>query len=594
MSQTTNELIKGGSFVLDELQADRLFTPEDFSEEHKMVGDMTAKFVEDRVVPVLDRIEKHEFELSVGLLREAGELGLLGADVPEAYGGYQMDKISSSIITEKFARGRSFALSYGAHVGIGSLPIVFFGNEEQKHKYLPKLSSGEWIASYALTEPGSGSDALGAKTTAVLNEAGTHYILNGEKQWITNAGFASLFVVYAKIDGDKFTAFLVEGEYPGVSTGLEEQKMGIKGSSTRTLILQDAEVPVENVLGEIGRGHVIAFNILNVGRYKLAVGAVGSSKRAIDLAVQYSNERKQFKTPISSFPLIQEKLATMSAQTYAMESSVYRTGGLFQDSLDQLSEEESKDGKKIADAIAEYAIECSMNKVFASETFDYVIDEAVQIHGGYGFMAEYEVENMYRDSRINRIFEGTNEINRLLVPGTLLKKAMKGDLPLLAEAQRLQQEVMSFMPTEVGSEPLDRERHLLAMMKKIFLLTAGTAVQKYQDKLQGEQEILANTADIMSAIYALESAIVRTEKAIVAKGVEKNELKIRYTEVFAQQAFEGVERDAKETLYAAASGDELRMLLSALKKFSRYQPINSIGTKRLIAKRLIEANKYTV
>ncbi|WP_214849490.1 acyl-CoA dehydrogenase family protein [Exiguobacterium sp. s138] len=594
MSQTANELIKGGSFVLDELQADRLFTPEDFSEEHKMVGDMTAKFVEDRVVPVLDRIEKHEFELSVGLLREAGELGLLGADVPEAYGGYQMDKISSSIITEKFARGRSFALSYGAHVGIGSLPIVFFGNEEQKQKYLPKLASGEWIASYALTEPGSGSDALGAKTTAVLNEAGTHYILNGEKQWITNAGFASLFVVYAKIDGDKFTAFLVEGDYPGVSTGLEEQKMGIKGSSTRTLILQDAEVPVENVLGEIGRGHVIAFNILNVGRYKLAVGAVGSSKRAIDLAVQYSNERKQFKTPISSFPLIQEKLATMAAQTYAMESSVYRTGGLFQDSLDQLSDEESKDGKKIADAIAEYAIECSMNKVFASETFDYVIDEAVQIHGGYGFMAEYEVENMYRDSRINRIFEGTNEINRLLVPGTLLKKAMKGDLPLLAEAQRLQQEVMSFMPTEVGSEPLDRERHLLAMMKKIFLLTAGTAVQKYQDKLQGEQEILANTADIMSAIYALESAIVRTEKAIAAKGVEKNELKIRYTEVFAQQAFEGVERDAKETLYAAASGDELRMLLSALKKFSRYQPINSIGTKRQIAKRLIESNKYTV
>jgi len=594
MSQTTNELIKGGSFVLDELAPERLFTPEDFSEEHKMVGDMTAKFVEDRVVPVLDRIEKHEFELSVGLLREAGELGLLGADVPEAYGGYQMDKISSSIITEKFARGRSFALSYGAHVGIGSLPIVFFGNEEQKHKYLPKLSSGEWIASYALTEPGSGSDALGAKTTAVLNEAGTHYILNGEKQWITNAGFASLFVVYAKIDGDKFTAFLVEGSYPGVSTGLEEQKMGIKGSSTRTLILEDAEVPVDNVLGEIGRGHVIAFNILNVGRYKLAVGAVGSSKRAIDLAVQYSNERKQFKTPISSFPLIQEKLATMAAQTYAMESSVYRTGGLFQDSLDQLSDEESKDGKKIADAIAEYAIECSMNKVFASETFDYVIDEAVQIHGGYGFMAEYEVENMYRDSRINRIFEGTNEINRLLVPGTLLKKAMKGDLPLLAEAQRLQQEVMSFMPTEVGSEPLDRERHLLAMMKKIFLLTAGTAVQKYQDKLQGEQEILANTADIMSAIYALESAIVRTEKAIAAKGVEKNELKIRYTEVFAQQAFEGVERDAKETLYAAASGDELRMLLSALKKFSRYQPINSIGTKRHIAKRLIESNKYTV
>ncbi|WP_114570175.1 acyl-CoA dehydrogenase family protein [Exiguobacterium flavidum] len=594
MSQTTNEIIKGGSFVLDSLAPERLFTPEDFTEEHKMIGDMTASFVEDRVVPVLERIEKHEFELSVGLLREAGELGLLGADVPEEYGGFQMDKISSSIITEKFARGRSFALSYGAHVGIGSLPIVFFGNEEQKKKYLPKLASGEWIASYALTEPGSGSDALGARATAVLNEAGTHYILNGEKQWITNAGFASLFVVYAKIDGEKFTAFLVEGSYPGVSTGVEEQKMGIKGSSTRTLILEDAEVPVENVLGEIGRGHVIAFNILNVGRYKLAMGAVGSSKRAIDLSVQYANERKQFKTPISSFPLIQEKLATMAAQTYAMESSVYRTGGLFQDSLDQLSEEESKDGKKIADAIAEYAIECSMNKVFASETFDYVIDEAVQIHGGYGFMAEYEVENMYRDSRINRIFEGTNEINRLLVPGTLLKKAMKGDLPLLAEAQNLQQEVMSYMPAEVGNEPLDRERHLLSMMKKIFLLTAGTAVQKYQDKLQGEQEILANVADIMSAIYALESAIVRTEKAIAAKGEEKNAQKILYTEVFAQQAFEEVEQHAKETLYASVSGDNLRMLLSALKKFSRYQPINMIGTKRQVAKRLIEANKYVV
>jgi butyryl-CoA dehydrogenase len=594
MSQTTNELIKGGSFVLDELAPERLFTPEDFSEEHKMVGDMTAKFVEDRVVPVLDRIEKHEFELSVGLLREAGELGLLCADVPEAYGRYQMDKISSSIISEKFARGRSFALSYGAHVEIGSLPIVFFDNQEQKQKHLPKLASGEWIASYALTEPGSGSDALGAKTTAVLNEAGTQYILNGEKQWITNAGFGSLFVVYAKIDGDKFTAFLVEGSYPGVSTGVEEQKMGIIRSSTRTLILQDAEVPVDNVLAEIGRGYVFAFNILNVGRYKLADGAVGSSNRAIDLAVQYSNERKQFKTPNSSFPLIQEKLATMAAQTYAMESSVYRTGGLFQDSLDQLSEEESKGGKKITDAIAEYAIECSMNKVFASETFDYVIDEAVHIHGGYGFMAEFEVENRYRDSRINRIFEGTNGINHLLVPGTLLKKAMKGELPLLAEAQRLQQEVMSFMPTDIGTAPFDRGRHLLAMMKKSFLLTVGTVVQKYQDKLQGEQAILANTADIMSAVYALEPAIVRTDKAIADKGIEKSELKVRYTEVFAQQAFEAVERAAKETLYAAANGDELRMLLSALKKLSRYQPINGIGTKRDIAKRLIESNKYTV
>ncbi|OGX79982.1 MULTISPECIES: acyl-CoA dehydrogenase family protein [unclassified Exiguobacterium] len=594
MERTEHELIKGGSFVIDALDADRLFTPEDFSDEHKMIGDTTSSFVDDRVMPVLGRIEKHEFDLSVELLKEAGELGLLGADVPEEYGGYQLDKISSSIITERFAKARSFALSYGAHVGIGTLPIVFFGTEEQKHKYLPKLATGEWIAAYALTEPGSGSDALGAKSTAVLNEAGTHYVLNGEKQWITNAGFANVFVVYAKIDGDKFSAFIVERDYNGVSTGAEEQKMGIKGSSTRTLILQDVEVPVDNLLGEVGKGHVIAFNILNVGRYKLAVGAVGSSKRAFDLSVQYANERKQFKTPISQFPLIQEKLATMAANIYAMESSVYRTGGLFQDSLDALGDENMRDGSKVAQSIAEYAIECSLNKVFASETFDYVVDEAVQIHGGYGFMTEYEVENLYRDSRINRIFEGTNEINRLIVPSTLLKKAMKGDLPLLAEAQKLQKELMSYMPQELDGSPLAREKMLLSNMKKINLMIAGTAVQKYQQNLQNEQEILAKIADIISAIYALEAAIARTDKAIARTGIDKNQQKVRYTEIFAEQVFKQVELMAKEVLYAAASGDEQRMLLSAMKKFSRYQPINVIGTKREVAASLIKANKFIV
>ncbi len=416
--------------------------------------------------------------------KKAGELGLLGADVPEAYGGLALDKISSSLITEKFSRAGGFSITHGAHVGIGSLPIVFFGNEEQKEKYLPKLATGELIAAYALTEPSSGSDALGAKATAKLNDAGTHYILNGEKQWITNSAFADVFVVYAKIDGEHFSAFIVEREYPGVSTGPEEKKMGIKSSSTRTLVLEDAEVPVENLLGEKGRGHVIAFNILNVGRYKLAVGGVGGSKRALELAAKYANERKQFQTPISSFTLTQEKLATIASKIYANESAVYRTVGLFEQRMGALSDEQLQDGREVARAIAEYQIECSMTKYMATELLDYAADEAVQLHGGYGFMQEYEVERIYRDSRINRIFEGTNEINRLIVPGTLLKKALKGELPLLEKAQGLQEELMMMMPEEVGTEALEQEKYLLRNAKKMILLGAGLAAQKYGKKIR--------------------------------------------------------------------------------------------------------------
>ncbi|MBE4907375.1 acyl-CoA dehydrogenase family protein [Bacillus luteolus] len=594
MTKATDSLIKGGAFLIEDIEADRIFTPEDFTEEHKLMAKTTEEFVVNEVLPVIEDIEEHDFEKSVALLKQAGELGLLAVDVPEEYGGLGLDKISSSVITEKFSRAGSFSLSYGAHVGIGSLPIVLFGNEEQKQKYLPGLASGEKLAAYALTEPGSGSDALGAKTTAKLNAEGTHYVLNGEKQWITNAGFADVFVVYAKIDGEHFSAFIVEREFTGVSTGPEEKKMGIKGSSTRTLILEDVLVPKENLLGELGKGHVIAFNILNIGRYKLAVGTIGGSKRMVDVAVQYANQRQQFKTPISNFSLIQEKLANMATKTYAVESSVYRTVGLYEDRQGKLTDEELKDGKSVANAIAEYAIECSLNKVFASEVLDYTVDEAVQIHGGYGFMAEYEVEKAYRNSRINRIFEGTNEINRLLVPGTYVRKAMKGELPLFQKAMALQEELMMLMPEEVGDGVLEQEKYLVRNAKKIGLLIAGLAAQKFGKALEKEQEILANIADIISNVYAMESALLRTEKAINKTGLEKNNQKVLYTQVFCQEAFNEIEAHAKETLIAAETGDTLRMMLSALRKFTRYTPINVIAKKREIAASIIDAERYTV
>ncbi|MFC0523836.1 acyl-CoA dehydrogenase family protein [Pontibacillus salicampi] len=594
MSETKEKVFKGGGFLVEDLTAEDVITPEDFTDEHLMIGKTAEDFVLGEVVPKIDNLENHEFEHSVALLKQAGDLGLLGADVPEEYGGLGLDKISSSLITEKFSRAGGFSVTHGAHVGIGSLPIVFFGNEDQKQKYLPILATGEKIAAYALTEPGSGSDALGAKTTAKLNEAGTHYILNGEKQWITNSAFADVFVVYAKIDGDKFTAFIVEREYPGVSTGPEEKKMGIKSSSTRTLILEDAEVPVENVLGEIGRGHVIAFNILNVGRYKLAIGGVGGSKRALELAVKYTNQRKQFKTPISQFPLTQEKLGTMASNIYANESSVYRTVGLFEQRMGKLSDEELKDGKEVAKAIAEYAIECSLTKVFGTELLDYVSDEAVQLHGGYGFMQEYEVERLYRDSRINRIFEGTNEINRMIVPGTLMKKAMKGELPLLQQAQSLQEELMMMMPEEPGDGTLEQERYLLRNAKKVGLLAAGLAAQKFGEKLENEQELLVNIADIVGEIYNMESALLRTEKAIQTSGEEKSKQKILMTEVYIQEAFNRIEGHAKETLIASEEGDTLRMMLSALRKLTRHTPINVIAKKRQVAATVIQEEKYVL
>jgi alkylation response protein AidB-like acyl-CoA dehydrogenase len=592
MANEIKKLLKGGSFLIEDVDYNQIFTPEDYTDEQKMIAKTTEDFVTNEVVPVIEKLENHEFDHSVRLLKEAGELGLLGADVPEEYGGLGLDKISSALITENMSGTGGFSLSHGAHVGIGSLPIVLFGNEDQKKKYLPALATGEKLAAYALTEPGSGSDALGAKTTAKLNAAGTHYVLNGEKQWITNSAFADVFVVYAKIDGEHFSAFIVEREYPGVSTGPEEKKMGIKSSSTRTLVLEDVEVPVENLLGEAGKGHIIAFNILNIGRYKLGVGTVGGSKQALGLTIKYTNQRQQFKTPISSFNLTREKLATMGTKIYASESSVYRTVGLYEDRMGSMTEEEIKNGSDIAKAIAEYAIECSLNKFFSSEVLDYVVDEGVQLHGGYGFMQEYEIERAYRDSRINRIFEGTNEINRLLVPGTYVRKAMKGELPLFEKAQALQEELMMLVPEEVGDEPLAQEKYLVKNAKKIGLLITGLAAQKYGKALEKEQEILVNIADIVSNAYAMESVVLRTEKAIAKDGVEKAKQKLLYTQIFCQEAFDEIEKHAKETLVAAETGDALKMMLSALRKFTRYTPINIIATKREASQKLIEAEKY--
>ncbi|UJF35921.1 acyl-CoA dehydrogenase family protein [Paenibacillus hexagrammi] len=586
--------VVGGSFVISDTDYRSILTPEDFTEEHRMIADTTRDFVEGEVVPHDDQLEKLDYELTVKLMRQAGELGLLGADVPEIYGGLGLDKVSSTIISENLARASSFALSIGAHVGIGTLPIVFFGTPEQKKTYLPDLATGAKIAAYCLTEPTSGSDALGAKTTARLSEDGKHYVLNGSKLYITNAGFADIFIVYAKVDGAQFSAFIVEKGLPGFTYGPEEKKMGIKGSSTRPLFFEEVHVPVENLLGEVGKGHLIAFNILNIGRYKLATGCVGAAKETIQLTSRYANTRTQFGTPISRFPLMGMKLAEMNIQTYALESMVYRTTGLFDHMLKDIDHTSADAGKQSAKSIAEYALECSINKVFASEVLDRVADEGLQIHGGYGYIQEYKIERIYRDSRINRIFEGTNEINRLLIPGTLVKKAMKGELPLLQKAQALQEELLSIVPGQIFEDTLAEQAHLVTMGKKIFLMVGGLAVQKYGMALDKEQEVLSHLADMMIQLFAAESALLRTLKLIDRVGEDKAKNAIQMTIVFVHEAFGKLEECAKESLSTMEAGDMLRTQLSILKKLSRRTSVNTVGLKREIAARIVQGEKYIV
>ncbi|TSB45982.1 acyl-CoA dehydrogenase family protein [Alkalicoccobacillus porphyridii] len=582
----------GGSFIIEDTT--EVMTPDQLTDEQRMIADTTRDFIQGEVLPHDEQIEKLDYELTVDLIRKAGELGLLGADVPEQYNGLELDKVSSTLINEKLAKASSFALSVGAHVGIGTLPIVYFGTEEQKQRYLPDLAIGTKIAAYCLTEPSSGSDAQGAKANAVLSDDKSYYTLSGTKQFITNAGFADVFIVYAKVEGEHFSTFIVEREMEGVSIGPEEKKMGIKGSSTCPLILEDVKVPAENLLWEVGKGHLIAFNILNIGRFKLAAGSVGAAKETIELSAEYANERTQFGRPISSFPLVAKKLAEMNVKTYLLESMVYRTAGLMDEAMREMDNSKPDAGVVAAKAIAEYAIECSINKVFSSETLDSIADEGVQIHGGYGYIQEYKIERIYRDSRINRIFEGTNEINRLLIPGTLLKRAMKGQLPLMEKAQALQSELLSMVPGRKIEGTLEQEEHLIAMAKKMFLMAGGQAVQKYQMKLEQEQEILSHLADMMIQIYAIEGAFARTKQLIEKRGEDKATIAIAMTEIAVHEAFEKIEAWAKDILATMETGDMLRTQLSILKKLGRRTPVNLIAKKRHIAEKVAYASKYVV
>ncbi len=590
----SKELIKGGAFLISKSNPEDVFTPEDFDQTHKMIASMSRDFVTDKVLPKTDEIEAMEEGVVVNLLREAGELGLLGVDIPEKYGGEEGDKISTLIVTENLSLNGSFATAFGAHTGIGTLPIVLFGNEEQKAKYLPGLASGEKIAAYALTEPEAGSDALNCKTRAVLSECGNYYILNGAKQYITNAAWAHVIVTYAKIDNEKFTAFIVEGGSPGVSIAPEEKKMGLKGSSTCSVIFEDAKVPVENVLWEIGKGHQVAFNILNIGRFKLGAGCAGAGKYVLANAVDYALQRVQFKMPIAKFGLIKSKIADMAILNYVMESMLYRSGGLIEDILSSFDLEGEDAGKKIADGIQEYAIECSINKIFCSEAFDFIADEGVQIYGGYGYGQEYPMERAYRDSRINRIFEGTNEINRLIIPATLMRKAMKGEIALIQAAQKLQEELMMPIMADMSDELLAEQENLIENMKKVFLMVSGTAVQKYGEAIQKEQEILGRMADMAIQVFAAESAYLRAKKIIQEKGEEAAELAIKMTECFVAETMPKFDLWGKEMIAAMEEGDVKRTLLSALRKLTRFEFINLYERKRYIANEMYETKKYFV
>lgn len=590
----TEKIFVGGEFLINDIHYGDVFTPEDFSEEHRMFYQTARDFVQKEVLPNIDRLEHKDHDLVLSLLRKAGELGLLGTDVPEEYGGLGLDKVSTTVVGEAMGTAGSFSVVYGAHTGIGTLPIVFFGNEEQKKKYLPKLASGEWCAAYCLTEPNAGSDALNAKTKAVLSEDGKYYILNGEKMFITNAGWASSFVVYAKVDGEHFTGFIVEKDFPGVSTGKEEEKMGVKGSSTRPVILQDAKVPVENVLYEIGKGHKIAFNILNLGRWKLGAMTTGGCKGCVTEAVRYAKNRIQFKVPIASFGMIKEKIAEMTIKTYMAESMMYRLAGMFDARLHSLDPEAKKSGQENAKAIEEYAAECSIAKVYGSEALDYCVDEYVQILGGYGYCAEYPAERYYRDSRINRIWEGTNEINRLLIPGTLMRRAMQGRLALLQAAQSVADFIMGYSPLalELPEEPLAYQAHMISMMKKLTLMVSGLAAQKFGQALVKEQEILARIADMVIEIFAMESGLLRTQKIIANKGEEKAKYQIAAVKAYVDQTVPRMEQWAKQIVARVEEGDTLRAQLAAVKKLSRINPIDLIAVKREIADRVIDLESY--
>jgi len=584
------KIIKGGAFLIEESAPEEIFTPEDFTEEHRMIAETTRQFVDNEVSPHIDQLEQHDWKFARELVRKAADLGLIAANIPEEYGGLGLDQTSSALVGENVGRSASFATTLGAESGIGLLPIIYFATETAKHKYLPRVASGELIAAYALTEAGSGSDAMAAKATARLSEDGTEYILNGEKMWITNGGFADIFIIFAKVDGDKFSAFIVERQ-PGLTSGAEEHKMGIKGSSTTALVLSDVRTPVENLLGEVGKGHKIAFNILNIGRFKLGAMCVGGMKLMVNESVRYANERHQFGQSISSFGAIKSKLGEQAIRTWVGESMIYRTLGMIESGVGAV---DSKDMDARLRAIEEYAAECSIIKVALSEYCDYVADEMVQIYGGYGYSADYPAERAYRDSRINRIFEGTNEINRMLIPGRLMKSALSGRLALLPAAQALMDEVLTPQMAAIDDDEsvLATELKLTQNAKKVALMTLGTAAQKYMMKLGDQQEILMGIADIIMDTYAMESAILRARKLAAAQGEETAARYLDMTRVFCNDAVERIGARAKNTLAGMSEGDELRTLLAALRRFTKLQPMNTIAARQRIADEMITANRY--
>jgi len=592
---TMASTLKGGEWLIKPGNANDIFTPEDFTEEQLMIRDMCLQFLKTEVLPVMDRIDKAEPGLMPALMEKAGEQGLLSASVPEEYGGMGKDFVTSTLVSEALGGGYSFSVAMSAHAGIGTLPILYFGTEEQKKKYIPKLATGEWKGSYGLTEPGSGSDALGAKSTATLSADGKYYILNGQKCWITNGGFADVFTVFAKIDGDKFTAFILERGMEGFTQGQEEHKMGIKGSSTVQLYFQDCKVPVENLLGEIGRGHIIAFNILNIGRLKLDAATDGGSKGALTESIEYAKTREQFKLPIAKFGAIKYKLAEMAIRIYADESALYRTAKWIDEKEHELLAAGKPFNEALLGAAEEFAIECAILKVHGSEVLDYVVDEGVQIHGGNGFSDEYNISRAYRDSRINRIFEGTNEINRLLSVDMMLKRAIKGQLDLMGPAMNVQKELMSIPEFGDGEDtPFATELKTIANMKKSILMVAGAAVQKLMATLSKEQEIIMNIADMAIKTFVAESMLLRIIKSVEKTGEENNKVQIAMLHVYLNDAVDALAKAGKEAINSFAEGDEQKMMLLGLKRFTKTAPFNSKDARRLVAAKLIEDGRYTL
>jgi alkylation response protein AidB-like acyl-CoA dehydrogenase len=585
---------KGGSFLIETRSPGDVFTPEDTTDQHKLIAQTAQEFIDQEIVPRIQEIEDKKPGVLRELLRKAAEVGLSSTDLPQRFGGLALDKISSIVVSEKMARNGSWAATVGAQAGIGVLPIAFFGTDAQKEKYLPKLASAEWVGAYSLSEASSASDALKVKTNAVLSPDGRRYILNGAKMWVTNGGIADVYVVFAKVDGEKFTAFIVERGFAGVSAGAEEHKMGIRGSSTTPLNLENVPVPVENLLGEIGQGHLIAFNILNVGRLKLGAGCVGACKYLLLEALKWAKEREAFGRKIADFGLIKEKLGEMIVRTFAIESISYRTTGMIDSLLEGIDQGAPAAPKQIMEALQEYAVECSILKVMGTEVLHYVTDETVQIFGGYGFSSDYEVERSYRDHRVNRIFEGTNEINRLLITDMLMKRSMKGQLALIPAAQELLDEILDMGPGEelLDDQPLGEETKLVEGAKKVALLVAGSAVQRFLMGLEKEQEVIGVLSNLVMDVYAMESLLLRTLKKLSTRGSEACAAEVAATRVFIYDACDRMEVEARRALARIAQGDTLRTQLAALRRFLRRTPPDTIELRRRVADRALELNRY--